>query len=152
MAVILDASVFVEAERGTFDLSALLETRGDEPVGIAAVTASELLHGVERAADQPTRSRRHQFVERIVTDFPILPFGLAEAREHARLWAGLAGSGALIGAHDMLIAATALTRGAAVATLNLREFSRVPGLTIVPVTPFMLAKVRRPLSPRARPR
>lgn len=134
--MILDASVFIEAERGLFDLEALLDAAGDDSVAIAAVTASELLHGVERAADAAVRIRRHQFVERVVADFPVLPFGLHEAREHARIWAALATKGTLIGPHDLLIAATALAHQASVATLNEKEFSRVPGLSLVPVAPY----------------
>jgi tRNA(fMet)-specific endonuclease VapC len=34
----------------------------------------------------------------------------------------------MIGAHDLMIAATALAHGCAVLTENIKEFSRVPGL------------------------
>jgi tRNA(fMet)-specific endonuclease VapC len=87
VGLILDASTFIEAERGLFDLDALLESAGDELIAVAAVSASDLLHGVERATDAAVRIKRHQYVERVVHDFPILPFGLSEAREHARIWA-----------------------------------------------------------------
>ena len=134
--MILDASIFIEAERGRFDLEGLLESLGEEPVAITAITASELLHGVERAADAGIRLRRHQFVERVVMDLTVLPFGLAEAREHARIWAALAASGNLIGAHDLLIGATALANASSVATLNIKEFRRIPGLALAPIKPF----------------
>jgi len=49
----------------------------------------------------------------------------------------LAGAGALIGTHDLQIAATALVAGSEVATLNLNEFSRVPGLPLATITPFV---------------
>jgi len=39
--------------------------------------------------------------------------------------------GEVIGAHDMWIAATALSHGMAVATANAAEFERVPGLAVV---------------------
>ena len=45
MGLILDTSVIIAAERDEFDLNGLLETYGEEPVRIAALTASELLHG-----------------------------------------------------------------------------------------------------------
>jgi tRNA(fMet)-specific endonuclease VapC len=140
VGLILDASVFIEAERELFDLDGLLESGGDEPVAIAAVTASELLHGVERATDQSVRAKRHQYVERLLNDFPIIPFGLDEAREHARIWAALAGKGTPIGAHDLLVAATALANGAAVATLNQKEFKRVPGVSLVPIARYVRSK------------
>jgi predicted nucleic acid-binding protein len=36
----------------------------------------------------------------------------------------------MIGPHDLLVAATALAGGHALATLNRREFARVPGLVL----------------------
>lgn len=44
----------------------------------------------------------------------------------------------MIGAHDLLIAATALARGYGVATLNRREFARVPGLHLVSLERFAI--------------
>ena len=72
-----------------------------------------------------------------MANVPVIPFGLAEARAHARIWATLADTGALIGAHDLQIAATALVAGSEVATLNVTEFHRVPGLQLAELTPFV---------------
>ena len=44
--------------------------------------------------------------------------------------------GMMIGAHDLLIAATALSLGHEVGTLNVSEFSRVSGLIVADGTPF----------------
>lgn len=137
MGLILDTSVLVAAERRTLSLGALLDSVASEPVGIAALTASELLHGCHRAADPGTRARRFALVEALLDHIPVHEFGLGEARRHAELWAALAREGALIGAHDMLIGATALARGAALATLNERDFRRVPGLQLLAVEPFV---------------
>ena len=57
-------------------------------------------------------------------------FDLDIARTHAHLIVDLAASGRLIGANDLLIASTALTRGYKLLTHNVRHFERVPGLTI----------------------
>ena len=43
--------------------------REAEEVGIAAITASELLHGVHRATEEH-RGRRETFVESILAAFP----------------------------------------------------------------------------------
>jgi len=104
----------------------------NEEVGIAAITASELLHGVHRATDEH-RARRAAFVEGVLAAFPALPFDLLVARVHARLWAGLASSGTEVGPHDRLVAATALSAGWRVATGNVRHFYRIPGLEVVAV-------------------
>ena len=52
---------------------------------------------------------------------------LLAAYAHARLWAGLASAGVHVGAHDRLVAATAITAGWRVGTASIRHFERVPG-------------------------
>ena len=132
MGVILDTSLLIAAERRALRFEDLLGTLANEPLAVSAVTASELLHGCHRAADRGTRARRSAFVEGLLGALPVMPFGLAEARRHAELWADLAAGGTLIGAHDMLIAATALARGYALATFNRRDFARIAGLQLIP--------------------
>lgn len=133
----LDTSVIIAGERGTLRLEAMLESLGDEPVAIAAITASELLHGAHRGADAAVRARRAAFAEAVLDLVPVLPFGLAEARRHAQLWAELLAAGAMIGPQALLVGATALARGYGVATMSQREFERVAGLRVVPVSPFL---------------
>lgn len=135
--MIADTSLLIGAERGTVRFDALLGSLGDEPVGIAAITASELLHGCHRASNAGIRARRAAFVDAMLDAIPVLPFGLAEARRHAELWADLARRGTMIGPHDLLIGATALARGDALATLNQREFSLVAGLRLIAVERFL---------------
>jgi tRNA(fMet)-specific endonuclease VapC len=134
--VILDTSVLIAGEKGGLQLEPLLHSFGDEQVRIAAITASELLHGCHRATDPAVRARRLAFVDAVLGTIPVIPFGLADARRHAELWAHLASAGTMIGAHDLLIGATALAHGHRVATLNRREFSMVPGLGLADVEKF----------------
>ena len=131
MATLIDASVLIAAERGQADLEALLADHEEEEFALAAITASELLHGVHRAAGPAQRNRREAFVERLLVVRPVIPFELTAARVHARIGAKLAAQGATVGAHDLLIAATAIAYGAQVATRDQRSFPRVPGLVIL---------------------
>lgn len=135
--MILDTSVIVAGERGTIRLEAMLESLGHEPVAIAAITASELLHGAHRGADAGIRARRAAFAEAVLDLVPVLPFGVPDARRHAQLWAELLAAGSVIGPHALLVSATALARGYGVATMSEREFARVAGLRVVPVAPFL---------------
>jgi predicted nucleic acid-binding protein len=130
VAAIVDSSVLIAAERGKLDLDELLRAHADEPVAIAAITASELLHGVHRAARPAQRSRREAFVEHLLAALPVVSFDLVAARIHATLWAQLAAKGVSIGAHDLLIAATALALGYDVATHDERSFPKIPGLKV----------------------
>ena len=135
--MIVETSLLVAAERGSVRIEAFLGAFRAEPIGIAAITASELLHGCHRAADAGMRARRTAFVEALLNVIPVLPFGLPEARRHAELWVELVREGAMIGPHDLLIGATALAQGHALATLNQREFSRVAGLRLLDIKLFL---------------
>jgi len=128
--VLIDSSVLIAAERRQLDLDAVLQRLGDEEMALSAVTASELLHGVFRAGMRARRAPREAFVERTLGAFPVLAFDLTAARIHARIWASLAAKGLTVGAHDLLIAATALAHGATVATRDERSFPRIPGLRL----------------------
>ncbi len=50
---------------------------------------------------------------------------------HARIWAGLENSGKMIGAYDLIVAATALQRECTLATFNKRHFLHVKGLSVL---------------------
>jgi predicted nucleic acid-binding protein len=131
MGTLIDSSVLIEAERRALELDSATAAFADEPVGIAAITASELLYGVHRATTPRRRRQREAFVERLFGALPILPFDLVTARIHASIWAGLAMKGAAVGAHDLLIGATAIAAGYRVATRDRRSFGRIPGLEVV---------------------
>ncbi len=130
MALLIDTSVLIDAERRNRSLSQAL---GSEDRAISVITASELLHGVHRTGDSTVHTHRTAFVEQLLSAIEALPITMAVARIHAEIWSALKGDGNLIGAHDLWIAATALSQGMAVATANVRDFERVPGLTVVPV-------------------
>jgi tRNA(fMet)-specific endonuclease VapC len=128
VAILIDTSLLVELERA--NAPAVPRELDREEVFLAAISASELLHGVERASTAARRARREAFVERILDLATVLPFDLDVARVHARIWSELVRRGAMIGAHDLLIAATAIRHDLAVVTRNQSEFSRVEGLAV----------------------
>jgi tRNA(fMet)-specific endonuclease VapC len=130
--------VSIADERGKFDMPGFLRRFPTPLPLIAAITASELLHGVERARDGHRRLLGQRHVEQILASITVQPFDLPQARCHARLWADLETRGTMIGAHDLLIAATGLALGHDVATLNTAEFQRVAGLRVLDATPFCL--------------
>ena len=131
MGTLIDSSVLIAAERGALDLDAIPEAIHEDDLAIAAITASELLHGVHRADTPARRGRREALVEALLQQLPVLPFDLVAARIHARVWADLKARGLLVGAHDLMIAATALAAGMKLATRDERSFPRIPGLALV---------------------
>ena len=130
MAIILDADVIIRGEKGTFDLKAWLASRPNEVFEVAAITVAELWHGVERAS-AAHKHRRRLYLQTVLTPLPIVPYTEDTAYEHARLWAELEAAGKMIGAYDLIVAATALERGSEVATFNRRHFDHVPGLKVI---------------------
>jgi tRNA(fMet)-specific endonuclease VapC len=130
MAIILDADVIIRGEKDAFDLAAWAASRPDDWFEVAAITVAELWHGVERAVE-PHKSKRRKYLETIVAVLPVIAYTEQTAYEHARLWADLQSDGKMIGAYDLIVAATALERGSQVATFNKRHFSLVRGLQVI---------------------
>ena len=123
--------VLIAAEKGELELDPILEQYLDIEFAISVITASELLHGVHRADSEKRRSRREAYVEALLSRFPVLAFDLVAARIHARLHSELSSKGANVGAHDLIIAATALARGLEIVTRDERSFSRIPGVSLI---------------------
>jgi len=130
MAIILDADVIIRGERGVLDLAAWAASRPNDRFEVAAITVAELWHGVERAVE-PHKSKRREYLEAIVAVLPIIPYTEQTAYAHARLWAELQSAGKMIGAYDLIVAATALERGSQVATFNKRHFTLIKGLQVI---------------------
>lgn len=132
MALLIDTTVFVALERRREAVADLAggAVGADEYVAVAAITASEPPVGVYRARTPEQRHRREAFVEALLARIPVLAFDAVSAHILARLAVDLDAVGARIGAHDLLIAATALQYGCAVLTESVRGFSQVPGLQV----------------------
>jgi len=133
--MILDTTILIEAERRRLDVETLVHGREDEPFGLSVITVSELLHGVHRADSQKRRLKRSAYVEKVIEQFPLYPFDLAAARIYAELWANLLMKGFQVGAHDLLIASTALSLGFSVATFDKRHFDKIEGLELEIILP-----------------
>lgn len=131
MGTLIDSSVLIAAQRGRIDLDRLRGEDDDEPVAMAAISASELLHGVHRLANAVARMRAERFVERVLESLPIVAFDLDVARVHARLDAELSAQGTRVGDADLMIAATAVWLDYRVATRDLRSFPKITGLAVV---------------------
>jgi tRNA(fMet)-specific endonuclease VapC len=128
--IILDADVIISGEKNIFDLRGWLESRAEDRFEVAAITIAELWHGVERASAAHRTSRR-KYLETLVGALPIIAYTEETAYFHARIWSDLESPGKIIGAYDLIVAATALQRGSVLATFNRRHFSQVKGLNVI---------------------
>ncbi len=128
MGILINTDVWVLAEKsgGTLGLARWSAYGG---AYMSAVTASELLVGVERANTAQRRARRGAFVENLLATIPVLEFTLPLARTHARMIAALS-KNVTAGAHDAIIAATAVHHGYGLLTRNVADFKIFQGLKI----------------------
>ena len=126
--LILDTTVLITAERGSARLDDLLED--DDDVAIAAITAAELLVGVE-LADATQRQAREAFVGDVLATIPVEEYDLEVARAHARLLAHARRTGRPRGAHDLIIAATAAATGRTVVSSDAGGFDQLPDVAVL---------------------
>ncbi len=104
-----------------------MDGRRQGEVALSAITLAELRFGI--AASQ-RRAVNLAKLELFLAAFEIVPFDAPAATAYGSLRAQLQARGTPIGSLDTLIAAHALALGAIMVTNNVREFGRVPGLTV----------------------
>ena len=123
--VILDTGVLIAIERGRLDVDAVL---GIDDAAIAAITAMELLVGVERA-DEKRRPARAIRVEGILSSLPVEDYNIGVARVHARLAVEAMAKGRARSANDMMIAATAAATNRTLLTTDASaDFDQLTGV------------------------
>ena len=131
MARVIDTSVWIDIERQGKSASDLGSIAGDDKAVITSGIAAELLMGAELGRWRGERRQARFDVDELLSRLTILPFDLPAARIYARLFAEIRRSGHSVGVIDLQIAAVALANDSSVVTLNLRDFNRIPGLTVV---------------------
>jgi tRNA(fMet)-specific endonuclease VapC len=104
--LILDTGVLIASERDRSALSKIITE--DDDLVIAAITVAELHTGIE-LAEPAQRADRSDFLIRVLETLPVEPYDVSTAEAHGRLLAHVHRSGKQRGAHDLIIAATALT-------------------------------------------
>ena len=93
---------------------------------LSVIVLAEREFGVIKGGNATLR-RKLQSLEQLLT---VEPFTREDARRYATLRHQLEARGQGIGPFDTLIAAQALRLGATVVTRNIREFSRIIGLSV----------------------
>ena len=96
-------------------------------IKIPSMVAAELRLGVEKSARREYNSER---LERFLSLYEIVPFDDDATKCYAKIRAELELSGKIIGANDLVIAATVLSKGGTLITRNTDEFSRVTELKL----------------------
>ncbi len=121
-------SELVRNPHGT--LAQKLNALEPDTVCTSIVAACELRFGARRKGSAPLTQR----VEQLLQALTVLPLDTPADEHYADIRATLERSGTAdrggIGSHDLFIAAHARSRGMTLLTRKLREFQRIPGLTV----------------------
>lgn len=137
MGLILDSSILIAAERGGSTVVQILkhvkEKHGETESGLSAVSVVELTHGIYRAKSDEDRGRRRAFVDELCRDIVVYAVTLEIAQLAGRIEGEQASRGVSIAFEDLLIGSTALHVGYGVATLNVRHFQLIPGLSVIQI-------------------
>lgn len=135
LGVVLDSSVSIAAERRKLTpveaVESVQRAVGEVPIALCALTVAEIGHGIYRAKTQELRNRRRAFLDELKATVPIYAITDATAEIIARIAGGQAARGINLPLGDLIIAATAVELGYAVATGNLRDFKRIASLRVV---------------------
>src|ERR1700730_252641 len=94
---------------------------------VSSIVAAELRYGADNSR-YPVRN--HARLDVLLEEIRCLDFDLAASAAYGTLRVDLERRGRLTGAHDMLIAAHALSAGAVLVSDNVREFARVKSLRV----------------------
>ena len=124
---LLDTNTVIFCLKGKEPVTARFRAALPSETAIPSVVAYELEYGTLKVANP----QRRRILARLLDGLEKIPFDGKAAREAARIRADLEKRGLLIGPLDLLIAGTAMSNGAILATNNTREFSRIKGLRLV---------------------
>jgi tRNA(fMet)-specific endonuclease VapC len=124
--LLLDTSVLVADERSG-DL--LAHIPDDADLAVATITLAELGTGVELASARHRPARAAYLAE--IRTLPLVHYDADVAAVHARLLAECQRRGRPRGAHDLIIAASAIATDRTVVTSDTGGFLDLPGLRIL---------------------
>ena len=128
--VLLDTDIYIyllNQRPGFESILKRLDGREYGEVSLSAITLVELRFGI---AASRRRSLNLAQLELFLASFEAVPFDDRAAAAYGPLRAHLEAQGTPIGPLDTLIAAHALALCATLVTNNVREFGRVPALTL----------------------
>lgn len=122
----LDTNILVDILRGRDEvLCKFFLSRHPMEYAVSEIVRAELLHGAEMSRE-PVKNRK--CVEDLLAPIRLISFSGDASVHYGRIKADLQRRGILIGANDLLIAASAIAHQHVLVTRNTSEFSRVPGL------------------------
>ena len=126
---LLDTSVYSQRLRRQPDKGVIHRWTqlGDAKLAISTICEAELHYGLEK---KNSRRLWIEYENYLKNKLVVLPIDRKVIETYAKQKAELQSQGVLIGEFDLLIGATAFSNGLKLATLNKKDFTRIPGLIV----------------------
>lgn len=118
-AIVLDTSVLIDVLRGRAEATEYVRSLGKVP-SCSELSRAEVLRGL--------RDEERQYAEDLFAELRWIPVDETIARRAGELGRRWDRSHPGIGTSDLVIAATAMTLGASIATSNVKHYPMFPGL------------------------
>ena len=125
MRFLLDTNAVIALLRGNEQFRSRLELHVPADVGVSSIVHHELCFGAHKSS-----RREANLAEIRGLQIDTVPFSKADAERSGEIRALMQSRGTPIGPYDVLIAGQALARSLTLVTHNLREFDRIPGLSL----------------------
>jgi tRNA(fMet)-specific endonuclease VapC len=128
--ILLDTNVFLRLLKGDSAVGDWLKGIPRSELGVPAIVLYELEYGSLKARFS---AKRRNILQQGMEQIEHVPFGTRAALETAKIRIQLEREGRVIAPLDLLIAGTAVSRRARLATNNSKEFTRIHGLHLVEI-------------------
>lgn len=131
MGIIFDSCIWVGLASNQVDKNAVIAASGESAIFTSVISLGELNFGVQSCTEPTERARRSAYL-RQVESRPTLAVSLHTAAAFGVLLAAMKQQGRSPRPryNDLWIAAQAIEHGYVLLTLNVRDFSGMPGLTV----------------------
>jgi tRNA(fMet)-specific endonuclease VapC len=133
--IFLDTTFLVDILRKDNAAISWLSNLEEQALYTSEVNVFELYTGLFRISESSkAKHKKRTFeLEQLLSRMEILSFDRNSAIESAKMYSHLMNKGEPIGARDIMIAGIALSRGITrLVTRNVREFQRIPSLSVEP--------------------
>ena len=113
-----------DPKQTTMDIISSISSKN---IKIPSMVKAELITGAYKSHDVEDNMNK---TKRFLDPYEVIPFDEDASEIYGKIRAEMEAKGKSIGANDMVIAATVLSRGGTLVTSDTKEFGRVEGLRI----------------------
>ena len=130
MKYLLDTCIITQFVKNIPPVVAQMKSINPDDLAISSISIAEIEYGLAKLEGIKAKSQITTISTRLLSVITEIPFVHEAAKESGKIRARLSKAGQIIGAYDILIAATAKVHGLVMVTSNVDEFSRIEELII----------------------